>query len=122
MTPKSTDAEGASAVSEYLAGVPEPQRTTLQSLRSTLLRLLPAATEAMSYGMPAVKVDGRTIAGYAARTGYCSYYPHSGDVLADLGADVLDYRQTKGALHFPSDRPLADDLVQKLIAAKLARL
>ena len=113
---------GASDVDTYLAGAPEPQRATLQSLRETLRKILPDATEAISYGIPALIVDGRAVAGYAATTTHCSYYPHSGSVLTELAADLKDYSGTKGALHFPSDRPLPERLVRKLVKAKLERM
>ena len=43
-------------IDEYLAGAPEPQRTTLLSLRETLRELLPGAIETISYGMHAFVV------------------------------------------------------------------
>jgi uncharacterized protein YdhG (YjbR/CyaY superfamily) len=113
---------GASDVDTYLADAPEPQRSTLQSLRETLRKILPDATEAISYGIPVFTVDGRAVAGYAATATHCSYYPHSGSVLTELAADLQDYGGTKGALHFPSDRQLPEGLVRKLVKAKLGMM
>ena len=56
----------ANDVDQYLANVPEPARTTLQKVRATILSVLPPeATEAISYGIPAVKCNG-TLVSYAA--------------------------------------------------------
>lgn len=108
-------------VDEYLAAAPEPQRSTLLVLRSTLRDLLPDATEAMSYGMPSFVVGGKAVAGYAWSKAHCSYYPHSGSVLAEL-ADLLDgYAWSKGTLRFPIDDPLPAELVARLVEAKLGR-
>lgn len=114
-----SDQAGVAQVDEYLARAPEPQRSTCQALRQTLRELLPTATEAMSYGMPAFLIDGRPVAGYAAGKTFCSYYPHSGSVLTELATELAGFEQTKGALHFPIDKPLAKTLVRKLVKAKL---
>jgi uncharacterized protein YdhG (YjbR/CyaY superfamily) len=60
-----TGRESAVDVDGYLDGAPQPQRSTLLSLRSTLRELLPDAAEALSYGMPAFVVGGKPVAGYA---------------------------------------------------------
>jgi uncharacterized protein YdhG (YjbR/CyaY superfamily) len=72
--------------------------------------------------MPAFRVRGKVVAGFAAFTNHLAYMPHSGEVLASLG-DLLDgYERTSGSLHFAVDEPLPDDLVRRLVEAKLASL
>ena len=113
---------GPRDVDNYLAAVPEPQQSTLRALRATLKELLPGGEECMSYGVPAIKVDGAAIAGYATANKHCSYFPHSGQVVEDL-ADVLAlYDCSKGTIRFPVDKPLPKSLVKKLIAARRAQL
>lgn len=107
-------------VDTYLSEIEEPKRRTLQELRRTILELLPDAEEAISYGMPAYKVSGTTIAGFAAFKNHLSYLPHSGSVLAALTDDLAAYEQTKGSLHFPADQPLPRDLVRSLLSVRLA--
>ena len=36
-----------------------------------------------------------------------------------VGDRIAGYECTKGSLHFPTDEPLADDLVRSLVEAKL---
>lgn len=114
MPPKDIDA--------YLAGLDDTKRKTLQRLRETILSVVPDATETISYGMPAFKVEGKTIAGFAAFKNHLSYMPHSGTVVAALGEDVAGYTTTKGSLQFPIDKPLPKALVKKLIGARLDEL
>lgn len=109
-------------VDEYLEQAPEPQKTTLNQLRSTLRELLPDSTEELSYGMPAFKVGGKAVAGYAAFKGHCSYFPHSSGVLSEFSDELEPYEWSKGTLKFPVDQPLPEDLVARLVAAKLAEL
>ncbi len=118
------DAGGVAAheVDEYLAGLDEPKRSTLLRLRTAILEVVPDAEQGMSYGVPAFKVLGRTVAGFAAYKHHLSYLPHSGSVLAELGEDVAGYETSKGALRFRVDEPLPQPLVRKLVVARIREL
>ena len=107
-------------VTAYLAALDEPKRSTLEELRRTILQVLPTAEETISYGMPAYKVGGKTIAGFAAFKNHLSYLPHSGSVLDKLGDELASYDSTKGSLHFPIDEPLPRRLVKRLVDIRLA--
>ena len=107
-------------VDDYLARLAEPKRATLQDLRRTIMEFLPQAEETISYGMPAYKVEGTTIAGFAAFKNHLSYLPHSGSVLDQLGDALTAYESTKGSLHFSVEQPLPRDLVQRLVEVRLA--
>ena len=69
--------------------------------------------------MPAFRVDGKVVAGFAAFKNHLAYLPHSGQVLADLTDRLDGYTHTTGSLHFPVDQPLPDDLIRELVQAKL---
>jgi uncharacterized protein YdhG (YjbR/CyaY superfamily) len=112
----------AADIDRYLAGVDEPKRSTLEHLRRDVLTVLPDAEECISYGMPAFKVRGKTVVGFAAFKNHLSYLPHSGSVLTAVEGDLSGYDRTTGSLHFPIDEPLPLPLVRKLIAARLAEL
>src|SRR6476646_2488831 len=96
----------AEEIDGYLASVEEPKRSTLEALRQSILEVAPDAEQCISYGMPAFKVRGKTVAGFAAFKNHLSYLPHSGSVLEKLGGDLAGYQSTKGSLHFAIDEPL----------------
>jgi uncharacterized protein YdhG (YjbR/CyaY superfamily) len=112
----------AADIDTYLAGLDGTQRATLQQLRRDILEIVPNAEECISYGMPAFRVEGKVIAGFAAFKNHLSYLPHSGSVLPALAADTADYEGTKGSLHFAAGQPLPKDLVRKLITTRLRQL
>jgi uncharacterized protein YdhG (YjbR/CyaY superfamily) len=112
----------ASEIDAYLAPLDAPQREALEDLRRSILAVVPDAEQCLSYGMPAFRVDGKVVAGFAAFTHHLSYLPHSGDVLGDLGEELAAYERTAGSLHFTADQPLPDDVVRRLVEAKLRRL
>jgi uncharacterized protein YdhG (YjbR/CyaY superfamily) len=113
---------GVKDVEKYLSAVPEPQQSTLRALRATIMELLPLGEDAMSYGVPAVVVNGKAIAGYASAKNHCSYFPHSGQIIEDLLSDLAQYDCGKGTLRFSIDKPLPKTLVKKLIRARLSQL
>src|SRR5947208_4245907 len=113
-------AVSAEEVDEYLRGLKEPKRSTLQSLRRTIIEIVPEAEEVISYRVPAFRVGGKTIAGFAAFKDHLSYLPFSGSILEQLGDELEGYTMTKSSLHFPVDRPLPKALVKKLIRMRLA--
>jgi uncharacterized protein YdhG (YjbR/CyaY superfamily) len=112
----------AQEVDEYLRGVEEPKRSTLEALRRTILEIVPGAEQVISYRVPAFRVDGKTVAGFAAFKDHLSYLPFSGSVLAPLADELKDYELTKSSLHFAIDRPLPKALVNKLIEVRLAEI
>jgi uncharacterized protein YdhG (YjbR/CyaY superfamily) len=109
-------------VDGYLASIEEPKRSTLETLRRSILEVVPEAEQCISYGAPAFKVQARTVAGFAAYANHLSYLPHSGSVLDELGGDVAGYTTTKGSLHFAVDQPLPDALVRRLVETRLRQL
>jgi uncharacterized protein YdhG (YjbR/CyaY superfamily) len=109
----------AAEVDDYLRALDEPKRSTLEALRRTILEVVPDAEQVISYSVPAFRVEGRTVAGFAAFTNHLSYLPFSGSVLPQLADELRGYTTTKSALHFPIDRPLPRPLVEKLVAARL---
>jgi len=108
-------------IDAYLAGIEEPKRSTLQHLRQTIIEAAPDAEEGISYGVPAFRVQGKVIAGFAAFKHHLSYLPHSGSVLAVLSDELDGYTFSTGALQFPIDSPLAKPLVERLVRVRVAQ-
>ena len=112
----------AEEVDEYLRALEEPKRSTLQMLRRTILEIVPDAEQVISYRVPAFRVGGKTIAGFAAFKNHLSHVPFSGSVIGQLPNELRGYATTKSSVHFPVDRPLPKALVKKLIEVRLAEL
>lgn len=113
----------AEEIDQYLANLDEPKRSTLNSLRETILGLIPEAEQGLSYAVPAFRVDGKLIAGFSAAKSHLSYLPHSGEVLSKLdAAELQGLEASKGALRFPVDTPPPEALVARLIAARFAEI
>ena len=109
----------AQEIDQYLERLEEPKRATLALLRQAILNVLPEAEQGMSYGLPAFRVRGKTIAGFAAFKNHLSYLPHSGSVFPELKDELKGYTTSTGALRFDIGQPLPGPLVEKLIAVRL---
>jgi uncharacterized protein YdhG (YjbR/CyaY superfamily) len=109
----------AADIDAYLDQLDEPKRSTLLQLRNDILAAIPQAEQCLSYTVPAFKVDGKAIAGFAAFTRHLSYLPHSGSVFPELAAELAGYQKSTGALRFAVDRSLPAELVSRLVEVRL---
>ena len=109
-------------IDDYLKKVPVGQRKLLEELRKEMTRLLPGAEEAISYGLPCFKVDGKVVGGFAANKNFCSYYPFAGATLGLLKKELAGYSQTMSALHFTEDKPLTKKIIKLLVDTKLQQI
>jgi uncharacterized protein YdhG (YjbR/CyaY superfamily) len=109
-------------IDRYLAALNEPERSTLEAVRRSIMEIVPEAEECISYGAPAFKVEGKAVAGFAAFKDHLSYRPHSASVLTTLGDDIATYDASKGALKFAIDTPLPKRLVKKLVVTRMREL
>lgn len=106
-------------IDDYLASLEEPKRSTLTTLRHSILDVIPDAEQCISYGLPAFRLEGKVIAGFGAFKKHLSYLPHSGSVFPELGDELANYKTSSGALQFPVDEPLPKALVMKLVTTRM---
>jgi uncharacterized protein YdhG (YjbR/CyaY superfamily) len=119
VTGQHNGAVSAQEIDQYLDALEEPKRATLALLRQTILDILPEAEQGIAYGVPAFRVRGKTIAGFAAFKNHLSYLPHSGSVFPQLTDELKDYSMSSGALRFDVGHHLPASLVERLIAVRL---
>jgi uncharacterized protein YdhG (YjbR/CyaY superfamily) len=110
----------AKTVDEYLSGLPEPARSTLTHIRAVIRSVVPKhTTEVISYRIPMFKYKGMLV-GYAAFTKHCSLFPTGSGVIQRFEKELKGYRVSKGTIQFPSDKPLPDALLKKIVKARVA--
>jgi uncharacterized protein YdhG (YjbR/CyaY superfamily) len=106
-------------VDAYLAGLPEDRRAAMEDLRRTIRAAAPAATEAISYNMPAFRLDGHFFVSYEAFKRHYSLFPWTDGMVEELGDAIKPYAVGKGTLRFPADEPIPLDLVRRIIEIRL---
>ena len=100
----------------------EPNRTALQALREAIRRLDPAATETMSYQMPAFRHGKRILVYYAGFKDHCSLFPASVAAIEALGEMLAPYRTSKGTLRFDPATGFPADLLERLVSFRIAEI
>ena len=120
---RTSEAKGKGAptsIDEYLAGVPEPARSTLNKIRAAIWSAVPAeATETISYRMPAFKYKG-ILVWFAAFSNHCSFFPTAA-VIDKFKNELKAYSISKGTIQFPTDKPLPAALVKKMVKLRVAQ-
>ncbi len=107
-------------IDEYLAGIPEPARTTLSKIRAVIRSAVPPeATETISYRIPAFK-HNEVLIWFAAFSDHCSLFPTAA-VMEAFKKELAPYRTSKGTIHFPTDKPLPTSLLKRLVKARVVQ-
>lgn len=112
-------------VDAYIAAAPprfqDALHTMRGAIRAELDRMGVTYFEVISYAMPGYRIapSGKVIAGFAAHTHRCGFYPHSGNILAQVTDQIGERTHTKSALHFGPDDPIPHRLLARILDLRL---
>ncbi len=114
--------EKPKSVEAYFASLgPEP-RAALQKLRETIAAAAPEAEEGIAWSMPAFKLGGHGLVGYAAFKGHYSLFPMSSRAVEAHREELGTHVTGKGTISFEYGRPLPVRLVKKVVRTRLAEV
>ena len=102
-----------STVDEYIYNFPIEIKERLIQIRSIVKEAAPDAVEGISYGMPAYKLAKKPLvyfAGYDRHIGF--YATPTGH--KEFAEELSEYKQGKGSVQFPNDKPLPVDLIKRI--------
>ena len=114
---------GSAEIDAFLASLPSDTRQALERLRRAIRAAAPDAVEAIAYGVPAFRYKGRPLVSFSAgRTGkgHCAFYVQSPAVMDALHDELSGYDTSKGTVRFQPGDPLPDDLVNRVVTARMA--
>jgi uncharacterized protein YdhG (YjbR/CyaY superfamily) len=100
-------------IDEYIAGFPPEVQEILQKIRLTIRKAAPKAEEAISYMIPAFKLNGNLVF-------FAAYKKHIGLYPAPRGNEAFKeelsaYGGGKGTVQFPLDKPIPYALIRKIV-------
>lgn len=105
-------------VNAYIDSFPEKVQKALKQIRAVIKKAAPDAEETISYGMPAFKYKENVIiyfAGYKNHIGL--YATPSGH--AAFAKELSIYKQGKGSVQFPLDKPVPLNLISRIVKFKV---
>jgi uncharacterized protein YdhG (YjbR/CyaY superfamily) len=113
-------ADTPKTIDEYLASVPDDKREALERLRKIITNTVPDAQECISYQMPAFRLHGRMLLGFAAAKNHCSLYPWSASAITAFADELTDFSTSKGTVRFQPDKPIPEELIRKIIDYRIS--
>jgi uncharacterized protein YdhG (YjbR/CyaY superfamily) len=102
------------SVDQYIATHPEDVQAILKRVRSIIRKALPGAEEAISYQIPAFKLDGKAVLYFAGWKQHYSLYPATDPVVSALEDELAPYEVTKGTIRFPLSGPVPVRLIERI--------
>ena len=100
-------------IDEYIKTFPKDVQSILEKMRQTIRKSAPDAVETISYQIPTFKLNGKGLVFFAAFKNHIGFYPvHAGEV--GFKKELAKYKQGKGSVQFPLDKPIPYELVSKI--------
>jgi uncharacterized protein YdhG (YjbR/CyaY superfamily) len=60
------------------------------------------------------------IGGFAAFKNHCSFFPWNAKTIEDFAAELKDFKTSAGTIQFTTDKPLPEELLQKILRYRVA--
>lgn len=111
-----------SELSDYLAELPEPQRTAISAVYERARELVPDAVDGVGYGMPALRYRGKPLLSVMNAKGHIGLYPFSPAALDTVRDELAGYSLAKGTVRFTAEQPLPASVLDRLISARVAEI
>lgn len=110
-----------SPIGEYIAKYPEDVQAILRKIHTIIRAAAPGATESISYGMPAFKLNGRPLVYFAAWEHHIGFYatPSGNEAFRK---ELAPYHGAKGSVRFPLDRPIPYELIKQITRYRVKEL
>ena len=110
------------SVNEYIASKPKDVQGILKSVRSAIRKAVPAAEEAISYQIPAFKLNGAAVLYFAAWKEHFSLYPASDALVAAFKDELAGYSRSKGTIRFPFSESAPVNLIERIAKFRVEQL
>jgi uncharacterized protein YdhG (YjbR/CyaY superfamily) len=101
-------------IDDYIKTFPIDVQNILEKMRLTIRKAAPEAVEAISYQMPTFKLNGQNLVHFAAFKNHIGFYPIPSGIEA-FRRELSPYKQGKGSVQFPVDKPIPYDLVEEIV-------
>ena len=102
-------------MSDYIAGLEEPDRDLIERIRARAVSLVPDAVEGRSYGMPALRYRDSPLLAVMSTKDHIGLYPFSPEVVSAVESELDGFSWSKGTIRFTATRPLPGSLVDRIV-------
>ena len=109
----------AADIDTYIAEFPPETQAVLQELRALIRAAAPDATETISYAIPTFDLHGKHLVHFAGYARHIGFYPGASGIEA-FAAELAPHKHAKGSVQFPLGQPLPRELIQRMVAFRVA--
>src|SRR5690606_17837691 len=106
-------------IDAYIAGLQPPFREALTHIRRVMAEAAPEADEVITYAMPGIGQNGALMAYFAFKK-HCSIFPMGNAVFVGMENEIAPWRTSTGTLQFSPDALPPDDLIHRMVEARIA--
>ncbi|MGL5041728.1 MAG: iron chaperone [Culicoidibacterales bacterium] len=103
-----------SEIRAYINQFESEKQRILEHVYQLIFTAVPDADVKISYGMPAFTYNGRPLVYFAAAKNHLGFYPLPRAIIA-FSAELSAYRTSKGAIQFPWNCPLPEELIIQIV-------
>ena len=106
-------------IDEYIAEFPKETQIILEKIRTIIKKLVPESEEAISYGMPAFKLNKMALVYFAGYKNHIGFYA-TPTGHKEFKEELSNYKQGKGSVQFPLSEPMPYDLIKRIVKFRVA--
>lgn len=111
--------KASATVDDYIAEFSGEIRERLKLMRKIIKENAPEAKESIAYGMPAYKLNKKPLVYFGGYQNHIGFYATpSGHT--KFNRELSRYKQGKGSVQFPFDKPLPVDLISEMVRFRVA--
>ena len=104
----------ANPIDQFISTYPPEVQTILQKIRELIQKSAPGAEEAMSYGIPTFKLNGKNLVHFSAFKEHIGFYPTPSGI-EKFKKELSVYEGAKGSVKFPLNKPIPYALITKIV-------
>lgn len=105
-------------IDDYISTFPKEVQERLTEIRKLIKKEEPTVMESISYGMPSFKLNGQPLVYFAGYKSHIGFYPIPSGI-EKFKKELSVYKQGKGSVQFPQNKPLPVDLIQKILKFRI---
>jgi uncharacterized protein YdhG (YjbR/CyaY superfamily) len=109
-------------VDDYLVGLDPDDRAVIAHVFDVARATAGDTEQGTSYGMPALLYRGKALLSVMRTKKHIGVYPYSGRVPEVVAASLEGFDHDKGTIRFQPERPLPDDAIRAVVAARIAEI
>ena len=110
-----------SSIDTYIAAFPQEIQARLREMRAIIRQAAPDSSETISYAIPTFDFLGKHLVHFAAFRHHIGFYPTASGI-ADFAQDMQQYKTSKGAVQFPLEQPLPEELIARIVRFRVAEV